>query len=78
MFPVILSILVMWLICAILTATDVFGENDAARTDLNGKIIEEIAWARFPYPRECLFSTKILKQVEDESARRMGHFLPAL
>ena len=50
MFPVLLTILIMWMVCAILTATDVFGANDAARTDLNGKIIEEIAWARFPYP----------------------------
>ena len=56
MFPVILSILVMWLICAILTATDVFGVNDAARTDLNAKIIEKIAWARFPYPCKCLLN----------------------
>ena len=55
MFPVLLTILIMWMMCAILTATDVFGDNDAARTDLNGKIIEKIAWARFPYPREYLF-----------------------
>ena len=55
MFPVLLTILIMWMMCAILTATDVFGDNDAARTDLNGIIIEKIAWARFPYPRNYDF-----------------------
>ena len=50
MFPVLLTILIMWMMCAIFTATDVFGDNDAARTDLNGKIIGDIDWARVPYP----------------------------
>ncbi|XP_008113629.1 solute carrier family 23 member 1 [Anolis carolinensis] len=55
MFPIILAILVVWLLCYILTVTDVF-PRDAnaygfkARTDARGEIISIAPWFRFPYP----------------------------
>ncbi|XP_061478407.1 solute carrier family 23 member 1 isoform X2 [Rhineura floridana] len=55
MFPIILAILVVWLLCYILTVTDVF-PRDAnaygfkARTDARGQIISIAPWFRLPYP----------------------------
>ncbi|KAJ7341528.1 hypothetical protein JRQ81_005733, partial [Phrynocephalus forsythii] len=55
MFPIILAILVVWLLCYILTVTDVF-PRDAnasgykARTDARGEIMSIAPWFRFPYP----------------------------
>ncbi|XP_042301227.1 solute carrier family 23 member 1 isoform X2 [Sceloporus undulatus] len=55
MFPIILAILVVWLLCYILTITDVF-PRDAnaygfkARTDARGEIMSIAPWFRFPYP----------------------------
>lgn len=50
LFPVILAIAVTWSFGAILTATDVFEEGSACRTDSNSIILEEAAWFRVPYP----------------------------
>nr|XP_028577977.1 solute carrier family 23 member 1 isoform X1 [Podarcis muralis]XP_028577978.1 solute carrier family 23 member 1 isoform X1 [Podarcis muralis]XP_028577979.1 solute carrier family 23 member 1 isoform X1 [Podarcis muralis] len=55
MFPIILAILVVWLLCYILTVTDVFPRDvDAygfkARTDARGEIISIAPWFRLPYP----------------------------
>ena len=50
MFPVLLTIIIMWAVCAILTATDTFEIDDGARTDLNIEIIERIDWIKLPYP----------------------------
>ncbi|XP_062981333.1 solute carrier family 23 member 1 [Elgaria multicarinata webbii] len=55
MFPIILAILVVWLLCYILTVTDVF-PRDAnaygykARTDARGEIMSIAPWFRLPYP----------------------------
>ena len=39
-----------WMLCYILTATDVFPAGDAARTDAKSKIIQQSDWFRVPYP----------------------------
>uniref|UniRef100_UPI00398F5EC4 solute carrier family 23 member 1 n=1 Tax=Pristiophorus japonicus TaxID=55135 RepID=UPI00398F5EC4 len=55
MFPIIMAILVVWLICYILTLTDVFPKNPdqygfKARTDARGEIMSTAPWFRLPYP----------------------------
>lgn len=49
---VLLAISIMWGICAILTAFDVFAENNPARTDGRIRLITQSAWFRIPYPGE--------------------------
>ncbi|OWF41416.1 solute carrier family 23 member 1-like isoform X2 [Mizuhopecten yessoensis] len=55
MFSVIISVCVMWLLCYILTITDVFPVDKTAygydaRTDLRTEILHESPWFSFPYP----------------------------
>ncbi|KAI5652160.1 permease family domain-containing protein [Phthorimaea operculella] len=50
LFPVLLTIMIMWAICGILTATGVFPQGHPARTDLKINIIEDAPWFRIPYP----------------------------
>ncbi|ELT95871.1 hypothetical protein CAPTEDRAFT_174658 [Capitella teleta] len=55
MFPIILAMMIMWLLCYIFTLTDVFPDDpDAwgygARTDIRGDVIQDAAWFRIPYP----------------------------
>ncbi|KAM4677754.1 solute carrier family 23 member 1 [Discoglossus pictus] len=55
MFPIILAIMVVWLLCYILTLTGVFPEDREtygyrARTDARGEILTNAPWFRFPYP----------------------------
>ncbi|KAJ0177484.1 hypothetical protein K1T71_007493 [Dendrolimus kikuchii] len=50
LFPVLLTIIIMWAVCGILTATGVFPPGHPARTDLKLKIIDDAPWFRIPYP----------------------------
>ncbi|XP_023223250.1 solute carrier family 23 member 1-like isoform X2 [Centruroides sculpturatus] len=50
LFPVLLTIIVTWLFCVILTAANVFSEGNSARTDLQLSALYESPWFRFPYP----------------------------
>ncbi|CAF4845514.1 unnamed protein product [Pieris macdunnoughi] len=50
LFPVLLTIVIMWAVCGILTATNVFEAGHPARTDLKINIIEDAPWFRVPYP----------------------------
>ncbi|XP_078087159.1 solute carrier family 23 member 1 isoform X2 [Mustelus asterias] len=55
MFPIIMAIMVVWLICYLLTLTDVFPKNPdlygfKARTDARGEIMSTAPWFRMPYP----------------------------
>ncbi|CAG4975797.1 unnamed protein product [Colias eurytheme] len=50
LFPVLLTIVIMWAICGILTITGVFEPGHPARTDLKVNIIEDAPWFRVPYP----------------------------
>ncbi|XP_021193846.3 solute carrier family 23 member 2 isoform X2 [Helicoverpa armigera] len=50
LFPVLLTIVLMWALCAILTITNVFPPEHPARTDVKLNIIEDAPWFRVPYP----------------------------
>ncbi|XP_033331229.2 solute carrier family 23 member 1 [Megalopta genalis] len=50
LFPVLLTIVVMWIICTILTVTDALPEGHPARADSKLKIINQSPWFRVPYP----------------------------
>lgn len=55
LFPIIISIIIAWIFCAIMTAFDVFpNDPDAygykARTDVNKDALINSPWIIFPYP----------------------------
>lgn len=50
LFPVLLTITIMWGICAILTATNVFADGHPARTDARIRVLQDAPWFRVPYP----------------------------
>jgi nucleobase transporter 1/2 len=50
LFPVLLGIAIMWAVCAILTATNVFEPGNFARTDVRIKVLQDAPWFRVPYP----------------------------
>ncbi|KFP08219.1 Solute carrier family 23 member 1, partial [Calypte anna] len=55
LFPIIMAIMVVWLLCYLLTRTAVFpSEPEAygykARTDARGEILSVAPWFRVPYP----------------------------
>ncbi|NXL12706.1 S23A1 protein, partial [Mesembrinibis cayennensis] len=55
MFPIILAIMVVWLLCYVLTLTGVFPSQPEAygykaRTDARGEILSVAPWFRVPYP----------------------------
>nr|XP_020446500.1 solute carrier family 23 member 1 [Monopterus albus] len=55
MFPIILAIMLVWLVCYILTLTDVLPREPdryghKARTDARGDIMTSSPWFRVPYP----------------------------
>ena len=52
LFPVLLTIVVMWAICAYITISDGFSKEDDGRTDKKLFIIQNASWFRFPYPCE--------------------------
>lgn len=67
-FPVILGIAVSWTLCAILTATDVFPDDNKkwgyeARTDIKTDVISNTDWFRFPYPGQWGTPTVTVKGV---------------
>ncbi|KAM9695637.1 solute carrier family 23 member 1 isoform 1-T4 [Trichechus inunguis] len=55
MFPIMLAIMTVWLLCYVLTLTDVLPTDSAAygfqaRTDARGDIMGIAPWIRIPYP----------------------------
>ncbi|XP_044732390.1 solute carrier family 23 member 1 [Chrysoperla carnea] len=50
LFPVLLTIIIMWGLCAILTVTDVLPPGHPARTDVKLRILQDSPWFRVPYP----------------------------
>ncbi|XP_026951816.1 solute carrier family 23 member 1 isoform X1 [Sagmatias obliquidens] len=55
MFPIVLAIMTVWLLCYILTLTDVLPSDPTAygfqaRTDARGDIVAIAPWIRIPYP----------------------------
>ena len=53
LFPILLTILLMWLLCALLTAAGAFSPTNGARTDTHLQLLHRADWFRFPYPREA-------------------------
>jgi len=49
-FQIILSLVIMWSLCGILTATDSFPEGNAARVVNLTEKVSEANWFYFPYP----------------------------
>jgi solute carrier family 23 (nucleobase transporter), member 1 len=47
---VLTAMVIMWIVCAILTATGILAEENLARTDSKLKILQEAPWFNFPYP----------------------------
>uniref|UniRef100_A0A182JHQ1 Xanthine/uracil transporter n=1 Tax=Anopheles atroparvus TaxID=41427 RepID=A0A182JHQ1_ANOAO len=50
LFPVLLTIAIMWTVCGVLTATGVFPEGHPARTDVRLRVLQDAEWFRVPYP----------------------------
>ncbi|XP_075211901.1 solute carrier family 23 member 2 isoform X2 [Lycorma delicatula] len=50
LFPVLLTILIMWGISGLLTYYDVFPYGHPARTDVKISILRDSSWFRVPYP----------------------------
>ncbi|XP_045432266.1 solute carrier family 23 member 1 isoform X3 [Pipistrellus kuhlii] len=55
MFPIVLAIMTVWLLCYVLTLTDVLPTDPTAygfqaRTDARGDIMDIAPWIRIPYP----------------------------
>ncbi|XP_064648491.1 solute carrier family 23 member 1-like [Lineus longissimus] len=55
LFPILLAVIIAWIICIILTLTNVFTEDPKgwgypARTDTNLRVLKAADWIRFPYP----------------------------
>lgn len=50
LFPVLLTIMIMWGICGILTFSGHLPEGHPARTDVKLQIISSSSWFRIPYP----------------------------
>ncbi|KAK1875945.1 Solute carrier family 23 member 1 [Dissostichus eleginoides] len=55
MFPIILAIMIVWLVCYILTLTEMLPSDPEryghkARTDARGEIMASSPWFRVPYP----------------------------
>ncbi|KAG8184544.1 hypothetical protein JTE90_012633 [Oedothorax gibbosus] len=50
LFPVLLTILVSWALCILLTSIDVFESGNPARTDIRISVLVNSPWFRIPYP----------------------------
>ncbi|XP_061388518.1 solute carrier family 23 member 1-like [Musca vetustissima] len=50
LFPVLLTIMIMWGLCGILTLTNVFEEGHPSRTDVRLKVLTNAKWFYIPYP----------------------------
>uniref|UniRef100_T1J1F0 Uncharacterized protein n=1 Tax=Strigamia maritima TaxID=126957 RepID=T1J1F0_STRMM len=52
LFPVLMVVTLVWILCIILTKCDVFSVGNAARTDVNSNLITRAKWFRVPYPTQ--------------------------
>ncbi|RLU22391.1 hypothetical protein DMN91_004669 [Ooceraea biroi] len=60
---VLLTIIIMWIICTILTVTDALPYGHPARSDSKLKIINDSPWFRVPYPGQWGVPTVTLASV---------------
>ena len=71
---VIISVSFSWLICYILTASNVFSEDEKditynARTDTKLQVLYDAAWFRIPYPGK----TSYMKWCHGKTIRKVRH-----
>lgn len=57
LFPVLLSISIMWIVCLVLTMTNVFEVGIQARVDVRLEVLTDAPWFRIPYPFQFGFPT---------------------
>lgn len=50
LFPVLLSITIMWIVCLFMTTYNVFEVGSKARTDVRLKVLTDAPWFEVPYP----------------------------
>uniref|UniRef100_A0A182NFS8 Xanthine/uracil transporter n=1 Tax=Anopheles dirus TaxID=7168 RepID=A0A182NFS8_9DIPT len=63
LFPVLLTIAIMWTVCGVLTATGVFPAGHPARTDVRLRVLVDAEWFRVPYPGQFGWPTVSLAGV---------------
>ncbi|XP_065202699.1 solute carrier family 23 member 1-like [Planococcus citri] len=63
LFPVLLTIVIMWVICGVLTATNYLPSGHPARTDTKIDIVRNAAWIRIPYPGQWGWPTVSISSV---------------
>jgi nucleobase transporter 1/2 len=63
LFPVLLAISIMWIVCGVLTATNVLEPGNQARTDVRIKVLEDAPWFRVPYPFQFGWPSFILSGI---------------
>ncbi|KAL1458368.1 hypothetical protein WDU94_008525 [Cyamophila willieti] len=63
LFPVLLTIMIMWGVCGLLTLYDVLPKGHPARTDVKLRILEDSSWFRVPYPGQWGMPTVSLSGV---------------
>ena len=54
-FPILITLIIMWIVCLICTQLGVFSDSDTslsfrARTDVRNKVIQATPWILIPYP----------------------------
>jgi solute carrier family 23 (nucleobase transporter), member 1 len=63
LFPVLLSITIMWIICLIMTMSDNLEVGSRARTDTRIRVLYDAPWFHFPYPFQYGWPTVTLSAV---------------
>ncbi|GAB0094180.1 solute carrier family 23 member 1 [Sergentomyia squamirostris] len=63
LFPVLLTIALMWGLCGLLTVFNVFEPGNPARTDVRLKVLIDASWFRIPYPGQFGLPTVTLAGV---------------
>lgn len=63
LFPVLLTIAIMWGLCGVLTLTGVFDDGHPARTDVRIKVLADASWFYVPYPGQFGLPTITLSGV---------------
>ena len=64
LFPIILTIMLSWLFCWIITLADVYPKNHPARTDgIMNRLVSKSPWIRIPYPFQWGVPTVTLSAV---------------
>jgi len=63
LFPVLLTIIIMWSLCGILTETNVFPPGHPSRTDVRLSVLTDASWFYIPYPGQFGLPTVTLAGV---------------